>query len=77
MGYLKLVYEQGELAVRPRLPCPPLQLPGPFAPWDGAGYELLRLLVMGLLKYDYLQGEMVSSRTRVWPEDALQVGPDL
>ena len=60
---MKLVYEQGELTVRPRLPRPPLQLPGPFAPLDGAGYELLHLLVMGLLKYDYLQDEMTSSWT--------------
>ena len=46
---------------RPWLPRLPLRLPGPVAPWDGAGYELLHLSVMGLLKFFYLQFEWTSS----------------
>ena len=49
------------MTVRPRLPRPPLHLPGPLAPWNSTGYELLHLFVTGLLKYDYEQGEMTSS----------------
>ena len=38
----------------------PLHLLGPLAPWDCIGYELLHLLFVGLMKYDYVQDKMTA-----------------
>ena len=45
-------------AIRPRLPCPPLRLPGLLDLWDCTGYGLWHLLVVGRLKHVYEQDEL-------------------